>query len=76
MASTCPSRALQRTCKAGWLTSAVLLIGLFAALPGAPADTIAEWNLIAAGTLQAAKAGPAWPTAASMRWCTERCSTP
>jgi hypothetical protein len=35
----------------------VLLIGLFAALPGAHADTIAEWNLITAGTLQAAKAG-------------------
>ena len=57
MASTCPSRALQRTSKAGWLTSSVFLIGLFAALPGAHADTIPEWNLITARTLQAAKAG-------------------
>ena len=38
MASTCPSRALQRTSEAGWLTSAVFLIGLFAALPGAYAE--------------------------------------
>ena len=57
MTSTCPSLALQRTSKAGWLTSAVLLIGLSAALPGAHADTIAEWNLITAGSLQTAKAG-------------------
>ena len=57
MISTCPSRARQRTSKAGWLTSSVLLIGLFAAMPGAHADTIPEWNLITARTLQTAKAG-------------------
>ncbi|MGH9673246.1 MAG: chemotaxis protein CheB, partial [Bryobacteraceae bacterium] len=39
------------------LTSSVLLIGLLAAMPGAHADTIPEWNLITAQTLQTAKAG-------------------
>ena len=35
----------------------MLLIGLLAAVPGAHADTIPDWNLITAKTLQTAKAG-------------------
>jgi hypothetical protein len=40
-----------------WVTSSVLLIGLLVAVPGAHADTIPDWNLITAQTLQAARAG-------------------
>jgi len=57
MTSACPSRILPRTRRAGWLTSSLLLIGLLAAVPGAHANPIVEWNLITAQTLQTAKAG-------------------
>ena len=46
-----------RQMASGWLTSSVLLIGLLAAVPGAHADTIPDWNLITAKALQTAKAG-------------------
>ena len=57
MASAFSSRTLPRQVASGWLTSSVLLIGLLAAVPGAHADTIPDWNLITATTLQTAKAG-------------------
>jgi hypothetical protein len=41
----------------GWLSSSVLCIGLLAAVQGADADTIPDWNLVTANALQTAKAG-------------------
>jgi PAP2 superfamily len=44
-------------CLSRWVTLSVLVIGLLAAVPGAHADTIPDWNLITAETLKMAKAG-------------------
>ena len=57
MASAFPSRTLPKTSRGWWLTSSVLVIGFLSALPSAHADTIPDWNLITAKTLQTAKAG-------------------
>src|SRR5262245_7998805 len=54
-ASSSWSRRGQIAC--GWLTSLVLLVELFTAVPSAHADTIPDWNLITAKALQTAKAG-------------------
>jgi hypothetical protein len=57
MISARPCRTLPGTGRARWVTSSVLLIGLLAAMPAAHADTIPDWNLITAQTLQTARAG-------------------
>ena len=45
----------RRQIASGWLTSSVLFIGLLAAVPGADADTIPDWNLVTANALQTAQ---------------------
>ena len=57
MASVHLSRTLLTQQGSGWLTSLILLIALLSALPAAHADTIRDWNLITAKTLQAGKTG-------------------
>ena len=57
MVSASPSRTAPRTRQAGWLTASVVLGGWLAVGPAAHADTIPEWNLITAETLQTAQAG-------------------
>ena len=57
MVSASPSRTAPRTRKAGCLTASVVLGGWLAVGPAAHADTIPEWNLITAETLQTAQAG-------------------
>ena len=57
MASAFSSRILPRQRGIGPLTRSVLLVALLAALPGARADVIPDWNSITATTLAAAKAG-------------------
>jgi len=51
------SRVLLRQKGIGQLTRWVLLIALLAALPGAHADVVPDWNLTTAQTLRVAKAG-------------------
>ena len=51
------SRALLKEISGGRLTSSVLLVGLFAVVPVAHADSIPEWNLVTARALETAKAG-------------------
>src|SRR5262245_37816487 len=57
MPSRHPARRLLTQQSGKWLTTSGLLIGLLAAVSGARADTIADWNLITANALQTAKAG-------------------
>lgn len=57
MGSAFLSRVLPRQKGLGPLTRWVLLIALLAALPGAHADVVPDWNLTTAQTLRAAKAG-------------------